>query len=373
MQTSIPDINASREAIDRIDAQIVRLFEERMLVSRDVALYKQANHQDILNPERERIVLKNRTAQLQDHSFDQDLIELFEKLMALSKKEQFRFLDARLNAQNIAYMGVPGAFSESAVVGFFGDDCSRTSYKTFAEVFKAVAADEARYGVVPVENSSSGSINDVYDLLGEYACHIVGEYLLPVEQNLLALPGTKLEDITTVFSHDQGFAQSPDFLSNYPHWIRTPYFNTAIAAKHVAESGNPAYAAIASVLAAKHYGLEVLVPRIQSSNINHTRFIVVSANQNPISVPDKATLTFTLHHERGTLHRALSSFVALDFNLTHIESRPIKDRNWEYRFYVDLTGNITEANISVLLASLSNCCENCRLLGAYKAASDEHQ
>jgi len=373
METSIPDISISREAIDRIDSQIVRLFEERMLVSRDVALYKQAHHQEILNPERERIVLKSRAAQLQDHSFDQGLVELFETLMSLSRREQFRFLDARLNAQNIAYMGVPGAFSESAVVGFFGDQCTRTSYKTFLDVFKAVASDEARYGVVPVENSSSGSINDVYDLLGEYACHIVGEYLLPVEQNLLVLPGAKLEDITTVFSHDQGFAQCPDFLSKHPEWVRTPYFNTAIAAKHVAESGNPAYAAIASVLAAKHYGLEVLQPHIQSSDINHTRFIIVSASRNAIGVPDKATLTFTLHHERGTLHRALSSFVALDFNLTHIESRPIKDRNWEYRFYVDLTGSITEANLSVLLESLSTCCENCRLLGAYKSAAGSHQ
>ncbi|MBQ8092868.1 MAG: prephenate dehydratase [Clostridia bacterium] len=370
--SDIPDISKSREAIDRIDTQLVHLFEERMRVSHDVALYKQAHHLDILNPERERVVLKSRTALLEDHTYDQSVVELFETLMALSRKEQFRFLDSRLKSRNVAYMGVPGAFSESAAVGFFGENCERTSCRTFEEVFNTVASDQAHYGIVPVENSSSGSINDVYDLLGEYACHIVGEYLLPVEQNLLALPGSTLEDITTVFSHDQGFAQCPDFLGQHPDWVRTPYFNTAIAAKHVSETGNPAFAAIASRLAAKHYGLNVLVPNIQSSNINHTRFIVVSASRNPIGVPDKATLTFTLRHERGTLQRALSSFVALDYNLTHIESRPIKNKNWEYRFYVDLTGNINEAGLSVLLTSLNADCENCRLLGAYKSASEAH-
>ena len=364
----VPDIARSRESIDRIDAQIVRLFEERMLVSRDIALYKQAHHMDILNPAREKQVLKARTELLEDHTFDQSLMELFETIMSLSRQEQSRYLDASIHASNIAYMGVPGAFSESAAVGFFGEDLPRTSCRTFQDVFRAVAAQEARYGVVPVETSSSGSLTDVYDLLGEYACHIVGEYLLPVEQNLLALPGTRPEDITTVFSHEQGFAQCPDFLAQHPGWIRTPYFNTAVAAKHVADTGNPAFAAIASTLAAKHYGLNVLIPGIQSSDINKTRFLIVSAGRNSIGVPDKATLTFTLRHELGTLHHALSSFVALNFNLTHIESRPIRGRNWEYRFYVDLTGNISDTTLTVLLKSLNTFCEDSRLLGSYKAA-----
>ncbi|MBQ9008934.1 MAG: prephenate dehydratase [Clostridia bacterium] len=366
----VPDIARSRESIDQIDAQIVRLFEERMRVSRDIALYKQANRMDILNPAREAQVLSARIGMLKDHTFDQSITDLFETIMSLSRQEQLRFLEEQIRARSVAYMGIPGAFSESAVVGFFGDEPERRSYPTFRDVFRAVADQEVRYGVVPVENSSSGSINDVYDLLGEYACHIVGETLLPVEQNLLVLPGTRMEEITTVFSHEQGFAQCPDFLAQHPDWTCTPYFNTAIAAKHVSETGNPAYAAIASTLAARHYGLEVLAPGIQSSNINRTRFIIVSASRNSIGVPNKATLTFTLRHERGTLHHALSSFVALNFNLTHIESRPIKGRNWEYRFYVDLTGNITDDTLTILLKSLSTFCDDERLLGAYRAAPD---
>ena len=219
-----------------------------------------------------------------------------------------------------------------------------------------------------MENSSSGSVNTVYDLMGRYSCHIVGEQLVRVEQCLLGLPGAKIEDITTVFSHEQGFAQCPVFLGQHPDWKTTPYFNTAISAKHVAELGDPHNAAIASRLAAKHYGLSILAPDIHSFDGNHTRFIVVSSSPEPIGVPDKATLTFTLRHERGTLMRALSSFVAMGMNLTHIESRPLHNNNWEYCFYVDLTGNVSENNLNVLMESLAKDCENCRLLGAYRAA-----
>ena len=144
--------------------------------------------------------------------------------------------------------------------------------------------------------------------------------------------------------------------------------NTAISAKHVAELGDPHNAAIASRLAAKHYGLSILAPDIHSFDGNHTRFIVVSSSPEPIGVPDKATLTVALRHERGTLMRALSSFVAMGMNLTHIESRPLHNNNWEYCFYVDLTGNVSEDNLRVLMESLSKDCENCRLLGAYRAA-----
>ncbi len=370
MNRTIPDINESRKEIDSIDRELVRLFEKRMIVSRDIARYKQANHLEILNTTREAKVLTERVSWVEDHILDASVAELFEKVMALSRREQYRFLDAGLKGTKIAYMGIPGAFSESAVDGFFGPQAERTCYRTFEEVFSAVADDEARYGIVPVENTSSGSINDVYDLLGKYACHIVGEQLVAVEHNLLVLPGTQLSDITTVFSHEQGFAQCSAFLSQQP-WEKTPYFNTAIAAKHVSDSGNLHYAAIASTLAAKHYGLEVLQQGIQNSNQNRTRFLVVSASPSPIGVPDKATLTFSLQHERGTLHSALSSFVALGLNLTHIESRPIPNVNWEYCFYVDITGNVSEANLHILMESLNANCKNCRLLGAYPSAKKE--
>ena len=301
----------------------------------------------------------------------QSVMALFTEIMRLSREEQRRYLEEQTETKRIAYSGVPGAYSECAVVGFFGDDCERVNFKTFEEVFAAVADGKARYGVVPVENSSSGSINDVYDLLGKYACHIVGEQLVRVEHCLLGVPGAKVNEITQVFSHEQGFAQCPKFLGEHPAWVTTPYFNPAIAARHVAEMGDKHCAAIASRLAAKHYGLEILAPDIHTFDGNHTRFIVVSASPTPIGIPDKATVTFTLRHERGTLMRALSSFVAMGMNMTHIESRPLHNSNWEYCFYVDLTGNLRDSNLGVLMGSLQGDCENCRLLGVYQAARED--
>ena len=365
------DLSQCRAEIDAIDTQLVALFEQRMRVSRDVALYKAENHMDILDASREEAVLAGRAAMVGEDALRAPTVALYREIMRLSREEQRRFLESRSQSALVAYNGVPGAFSEEAVVGFFGEDCARINFKTFDEVFAAVADGRAKYGVVPVENSSSGSINTVYDLMGQYRCHIVGEQLVRVEQCLLGVPGATIDDIQTVLSHEQGFAQCPAFLGQHPNWVQKPYFNTAIAAKHVAEMGDRHCAAIASRLAAKHYGLTILAPDIHSFTGNHTRFFVVSATPSSIGLPDKATLTFTLRHERGTLMRALSSFVALGMNLTHIESRPLHESNWEYCFYVDLIGNVAEDNLRVLLNSLASDCENCRLLGAYRAAKEE--
>ena len=362
------DLSQCRAEIDAIDRQIVALFEQRMQVSRDVAAYKHAHQINILDTSREHAVLQSRADMTHDPVFKQPVIDLYTELMRLSREEQRRYLDSLSQNYVVAYMGVPGTFSESAVVGFFGKSCCRTSFKTFEEVFAAVAEGSVRYGVVPVENSSSGSINTVYDLLGQYSCHIVGEQLVRVRHCLLAVPGASIQDIQSVYSHEQGFAQCPAFLGEHPDWITKPYFNTAIAASHVAQMGQKCNAAIASHLAAKHYGLEILAEDIQSASDNHTRFIIVRSSPTPIGIPDKATLTFTVRHERGTLMRALSSFVALGMNLTHIESRPLRSSNWEYCFYVDLSGNVSDNNLHVLMESLVADCENCRLLGAYAAA-----
>ena len=362
------DLNQCRNELDLIDAQLVELFEKRMQVARDVALYKHRHNMNILDTSRENQVLESRAAMLQDEALKKPLTELFREIMRLSREEQNRCLDAFNTAQTVAYAGIPGAYSERAVIGFFGADCERVHYKTFEEVFAAVANGEVKYGVVPVENSSSGSINQVYDLLRQYACYIVGEQLVRVEHCLLGVPGAKLEDIKTVYSHEQGFSQCSEFLSRHPDWVVSPYFNTAIAARHVAELGDKRNAAIASRLAAEHYKLEILEPDIHSFDGNHTRFIVVSTSPASIGVPDKTTITFVVRHERGSLMRALSHFVAMGMNLTHIESRPLHENNWEYCFYADVIGRIEEKTLRILMETLSTDCENCRLLGAYKAA-----
>ena len=362
------DLNQCRAELDLIDAQLVGLFEKRMQLARDVALYKHRHNMNILDTSRENQVLESRAALLQEEALKKPLTELFREIMRLSREEQSRCLDAFNTAQTVAYSGIPGAYSERAVIGFFGADCERVHYKTFEEVFAAVASGEVKYGVLPVENSSSGSINQVYDLLRQYACYIVGEQLVRVEHCLLGVPGAKLEDIKTVYSHEQGFTQCAEFLSQHPDWVVSPYFNTAIAARHVAKLGDRKNAAIASRLAAEHYKLEILKPDIHSYAGNHTRFIVVSTSPVSIGVPDKTTIAFVLRHERGSLMCALSHFVAMGMNLTHIESRPLHENNWEYCFYADVVGKMEENTLRILMESLSGDCENCRLLGTYKAA-----
>ncbi len=368
---NVPDLTESRKRIDAIDRELVRLFEERMEVSRDVARYKQLHHLEVLNTAREEAVLKSRAELAKDPYLKESVVSFFTEIMRLSRQEQYRFLESGLKADCIGYMGIPGAFSESATIGFFGAEIRRRCYDSFESVFAAVADDQVRYGVVPVENSSSGAIHAVYDLLGKYACHIVGEQLVHVEHCLLGLPGSRLEDIQKVYSHEQGFVQCQPFLKQHPQMTAIPYYNTAIAAKHVAEMQDSSCAAIASTLAAEHYGLTVLAPSIQSSTTNATRFFIVSASPRPIGVADKATITFSLKHARGTLQRALSSFVALGMNLTHIESRPIPGTNWEYCFYVDLTGDLSQNNLRVLMQSLEADVASCRLVGTYAAAKEE--
>ena len=270
-----------------------------------------------------------------------------------------------------AYQGVEGAWSHIALRQLF-PFAKAQAYSTWNEVVEAVERGDAYCGVLPFENSNAGDVSTVLDLLYTHPDIIIARMCdLPIRQDLLGVPGAKVDEITQVFSHEQGFAQCPKFLGEHPAWVTTPYFNTAIAARHVAEMGDKHCAAIASRLAAKHYGLEILAPDIHTFDGNHTRFIVVSASPTPIGIPDKATVTFTLRHERGTLMRALSSFVAMGMNMTHIESRPLHNSNWEYCFYVDLTGNLRESNLGVLMGSLQGDCENCRLLGAYQAARED--
>jgi chorismate mutase/prephenate dehydratase len=242
--------------------------------------------------------------------------------------------------------------------------------RTFEDVFRAVTDGTAAWGVLPLENSSAGGISDVHDLLSAYGCSIVGELMVPVAHCLLGVPGATLQDVRAVYSHEQGFLQCKAFLAQHPDWVQRPYFNTAISAQYVAEQGEAQNAAIASRLAGESYGLEILAEDIQTQAGNATRFVVVSAGPDADpSDHNKATLSFVLRHERGTLHRALAAFVALGMNLTRIESRPIPGQSWEYRFFVDIEGKLTPQKLDVLVEALEADCVDCRVLGHYSAAN----
>lgn len=383
------DLQQCRAEIDRLDRQIVALFEERMAVCREVGAYKVAHHLPVLDEERERQVLQAKAELLQDAGLRPQVIALFETIMAGSRSLQRRMVTETdpakagdleayqamrhwsgqpLTEQRVLYQGQPGAYCEEAAMGFFGDDCQRMNLKTWDGVFRGVKEGFGDFGVVPIENSSTGSINDVFDLLGQFGCYIVGEQIVPVRHCLVALSDASMDTITDVYSHAQGFAQCRPFLGEHPKWEHHEMVNTAVAAKFVAESGDSTKAAIASRRAAELYGLQILQSAINENVRNYTRFLIVAAEPRFPEDANKISVRFTIPHREGSLCRILHIFAQAGLNLEKLESRPVPESRWEYSFYADFTGNIRREEMDRGIRELIDAASSFRVLGNYKAA-----
>ena len=383
------DLQQCRAEIDRLDRQIVVLFEERMAVCREVGAYKVAHHLPVLDEERERQVLQAKAELLQDAGLRPQVIALFETIMAGSRSLQRRMVTETdpakagdleayqamrhwsgqpLTEQRVLYQGQPGAYCEEAAMGFFGDDCQRMNLKTWDGVFRGVKEGFGDFGVVPIENSSTGSINDVFDLLGQFGCYIVGEQIVPVRHCLVALPDASMDTITDVYSHAQGFAQCRPFLGEHPKWEHHEMVNTAVAAKFVAESGDSTKAAIASRRAAELYGLQILQSAINENVRNYTRFLIVAAEPRFPEDANKISVRFIIPHREGSLCRILQIFAQAGLNLEKLESRPVPESRWEYSFYADFTGNIRREEMDRGIRELIDAASSFRVLGNYKAA-----
>lgn len=367
------DLEKLRKEIDTVDAEIVRAFERRIALARQVAEYKMSKGLSVLDRQRETEVLKKREEMLEDATLIGDIDRIFELLMSISRTHQRKLIRENRHAfpgivptGKIGYSGVRGAYADMAQNEYFDGRADALSYKGFEEVFAAVEAGEVEYGVVPIENSYAGSVEQVYDLLHQYDVHIVGEQLLHIEHALLGLPGTELSQIKEVYSHEQALVQSTEFLRAYPAWEQIPYYNTAASAEYVAQSKDSSKAAIASVYTADIYGLEVLKAAISSSDENTTRFIVVSAKSGDSKAADKASISFVLEHKPGALAHILDVFADIGLNMAKIESRPLKHRNFEYRFYVDFVGSGIGNVLSGAMEQISQYCEQLRLLGIYE-------
>lgn len=231
---------------------------------------------------------------------------------------------------------------------------------------EAVENGDADYGVLPIENSSTGGISANYDLLLNYNNSIVGQYVMKIDQCLLALPGASLSDIRTVFSHPQGLMQSREFMNEHPEYEGVEYGSTAAAAKKVAEDSNKAQAAIASRRAAREYRLEIVADSIQQEKNNCTRFIIIGRHSYYTEKSDKLALCIELPHKSGALYRILSHFLYNDLNMTQIESRPIPGKNWEYRFFVDVEGNLDDAAVQNALRGVKEEAVFMRVLGNFE-------
>ena len=386
------DLEELREEIDSIDKQMVALFEKRIEAVLNVAKYKMKNSMPILNAEREKQVIEKNIANLNNKKFSSATEDFFKAVMSISRnleahkmfdsneekkessldkldyklKEDIR-IEAENSKINVGFQGVSGSFSEEALFNYFGSEINTCSFNQFEEVFKALKEGKIKYGILPVENSSTGSISEVYDLLRKYGLYIVGEKCIKISQHLVGIKGTKLEDIEEVYSHPQAFQQSSIFFKDYPQWKLIPYYNTAISAKMVADTNSKSIAAVASEKAAKLYNLDIIKKNINYNNSNYTRFIIIGKELEIEKNADKISIVISVPHKPGSLYSILRDFSENNLNMLMIESRPIEGKTWEYFFYIDFEGKITESFIKDAVIGIEQKSSYFNLLGNYKS------
>ena len=381
-QEKIPTLEESRAAIDRIDREMVRLFCERMRVSADVAAYKRATGKAVTDPARERALLA-KVSELAGPEMEDYVRTLYATVLAVSKARQHEVLGTSskleeeiVTARNstpalfptrakVACQGVEGAYSLKAAEKLFA--CPEVSfYRSFENVFDAIERGECRYGVLPIENSTAGSVTQIYDLMSGHHFYIVRALRLKVEHCLLVKPGTAKNEIKEVVSHQQALSQCARYLSEMPGAKATPFPNTAKAAEFVQNSERQDLAAIANRDCAALYGLSVLESDIQDNDNNYTRFICISKTPEIYPGADKTSIVLTVPHKPGSLSRLLTQIDAMHINLTKLESRPIPGHDFEFLFYFDLESPIDSPALLRLLGELESTSEQFRYLGTYR-------
>ena len=374
------DLQELRKQIDQIDQEMVRLFEARMDVCRQVAEYKIANGKKVLDRSRELEKLDTLGGMAHNDFNRHGIRELFQQIMAMSRKLQYQLLEkegvsgslpfTRIDHIDrkhcrVVYQGVEGAYQHQAALEYFGKDVNVFHMDTWKGCMEAIKEGMADYAVLPIENSSAGEVNDIYDLLEEYENYIVGEQIIKIQHALLGVPGTKLEDIRTVFSHPQALMQCAGYLNRHPQWKQISLSNTAVAAEKAAQDGDKSQAAIAGEITAKLYGLEILEMPVNDCRFNSTRFIIVTNRKMYEKDARKVSICFELPHVSGSLYNILSHIIYNDLNMCKIESRPIPERNWEYHFFVDFEGNLEEPAVKNAIRGLREEARNLKILGNY--------
>lgn len=375
------DINESREKIDAIDRQIVELFKERMGVAIDIAEYKKAMGKATLDESRERALLA-KVSGLAGEELSNYTRVLYSMIMEISKSYQHNIIypDSELGNQvdaalektsklfppmaSVACQGVEGAYSQIAATKFFKVP-EITYFENFENVFEAVENGTCKYGVLPIENSTAGSVKMTYDLMIKHDFYIVKSLRLKIDHNLLAKHGTKLSDIKEVFSHEQALNQCAEYLKNMPGVKLTVVKNTAMAAKMVAESDRTDIACLSSRNCAQLYDLDIVDKCVQDKDNNFTRFICFTKQLEIYPGADRTSFMMVIDHKPGALYRVMSRFYALDINLLKIESRPIPDRNFEFMFYFDVEASVYSPEFKTLLSEFSRRSEEFKYLGTY--------
>lgn len=266
----------------------------------------------------------------------------------------------------VGYFGVPGSYTHEAMLAIFGEDCGEVYRESFEGIFKLLMDGEIKYGVLPIENSSTGGISDVMDLLNKYNAYIVGEKCLKINHCLLGIPGTTIEDIEEVYSHTQGLQQCKEFLESQDGWRLYNYYNTAKSVEYVKQCNSKTKAAVGSMRAAKLYGLEVVKPNINTNEHNYTRFVIISREVEVSDESDKISIILTLPHVVGSLYNVIKVIYENNLNMMKIESRPIMGKPWEYSFYIDFEGNLKDEKVKAGLKNIQSICTEFKVLGNYK-------
>ena len=376
------ELTELRDQIDSIDRELVELFKRRMNVSAEVAEYKRRTGMNVLDSSRERALI-GKVSDLSGEEFEEYTRTLYATILDVSRSYQHKKLgdtsklyceinDALENTPKlfpekamVACQGVEGAYSQIAAERLFSAP-NIMFFSDWEKVFSAIEKGMCRYGVIPIENSTAGSVKKVYDLMISRNFKIVRTVRIKIDHNLLVKPGTRLEDIKEIYSHEQAISQCASFLASLGPDVKiTRVANTALAAKTVAESDRTDIASLSSRACAAQYGLKAIASAVQDNGNNHTRFICITNKLEVYPGADRTTLMLVAPHKPGSLYRILSRFNSLGINLLKLESRPIPDRDFEFMFYFDLEAPVYSQKFAQLLAELERECDEFTYLGSY--------
>lgn len=372
-----------RKDIDKVDKELIKLFEKRMDVATKIAEYKKKNDMNVLDAQRQRQKLADICEQTEDDDMKRYLRTLYSVIFELSCSKQNKLLKKdtdlikKINkaiektdrmfpqAALVACQGVEGAYSQHACEKLF-ESPNIMYMNTFEGVFNAIDKGLCRYGMLPLENSTAGSVNAIYDLMQKYDAYIVRSVRVKIDHNLLVKKGTKLKEIKEIYSHEQAINQCAEYIKKLGNKVKvTICENTAMAAKFVAESDRKDVAALSSRACAELYGLECLAGSVQDKGNNYTRFICISKKLEIYPGSDKTSIMMILPHKPGALYKVLSRFYAVGINLEKLESRPLPDRDFEFMFYFDLNTSIYSEQYAQIINELDELCEEYKYLGSY--------
>lgn len=374
------DLLVLRDEIDKIDRQMVELFEKRMEICGQVAEYKINTGKKVLDRERELQKLQVLGGLAHSEFNKHGVTELFQQIMAMSRKLQYQLLEqngvkGRLDFTcveeldkkdvRVVYQGLEGAYAHQAALEYFGEDVNCFHVERWRDAMEAIKEGSADYAVLPLENSTAGIVSDNYDLLNEYSNYIVGEKVVYIDHVLMGQPDAEITDIETVYSHPQALMQCSKFLDEHREWTQMSVSNTAVAVRNVKDSRDKKKAAIGSRQAAAYYGMKVLKEGICHGKSNSTRFIIVTNQKIFEKNAGKISICFEVPHTSGSLYNILSHFIYNDLNMNKIESRPIPEKQWEYHFFVDFDGNLNDSAVKNALRGIKEETTNFKILGNY--------